>query len=83
MFNIKLPKAKPAPIFVNEEARINHIVDICLINKVGGLYKNGVIVANCRVVVEAAKLVATLERRAKAAAVMKKAAKAMKCICKA
>jgi hypothetical protein len=55
MFNIELPKAKPAPIFVNDKARIKHIVDNCLIIKAGGLQNIGLIVANCRVVVEAAK----------------------------
>jgi hypothetical protein len=28
MFDIELPKAKPAPFFINDEARINHIVAI-------------------------------------------------------
>jgi hypothetical protein len=83
MFNIELLMAKPAPVFVNDKDRINHNVDNCLINKVGGFYKTGLIVANCRVVVEAAKWVAMLERGAKAAAVMKKTTKAMKHNCEA
>ncbi len=49
----------------------------------GLLYKTGLIVANCRVVVEVVRRVATLERRAKVVAVMKKSTKAMKCNCKA
>jgi hypothetical protein len=83
MFDIKLKKAKPATVFINDKARINHIIDNHLINKAGGLYKTGLIVANCRIVVEAAKWVATLKRRAKAAAVIKKGTKAMKRNCKA
>jgi hypothetical protein len=54
-----------------------------LINKAGSLYKTGLTVANYRVVVEGAKQVATLERRAKAVAVTTKATKAMKHNCKA
>ncbi len=27
MFDIELPKVQPAPVFVNDEARINHIVE--------------------------------------------------------
>jgi hypothetical protein len=65
MFDIELPKVKPAPIFINDKARINYIVENCLINKMGGLDKTGLIVANCRVVVEAAKWVAMLEKRSR------------------
>jgi hypothetical protein len=83
MLDIELPKAKPAPVFVNDETRINHIIGNHLINKTGDLYKTGLIVVNCRVVVEAAKWVATLEKRPNAAAVMKKATKAMKRNCEA
>ena len=36
MFDIELPKAKPAPDFVNDKARINHVVDNYLIDKAGG-----------------------------------------------
>ncbi len=53
-----------------------------MINKAGGLYKTGLVVANCRVVVmEAARWVATLEKKEKVAAVIKKATKSMKRNC--
>jgi hypothetical protein len=83
MFDIELPKIKPAPIFVNDKAKINHIIENHLINNVGGLYKTGLIVANCRVVVEVVKREAILEKRAKAVAVIKKSTKAMKHNCEA
>ena len=54
------------PVFRNEEVRIQHIVDNKLLNKARGLYKTGLIVANCRVVVEAGKRMAELEKKAKA-----------------
>jgi hypothetical protein len=37
-----------------------------LLNKAGGLYKTGLIVANCRVVVEGGKRMSELEKKAKA-----------------
>ena len=52
MLDCELPKVKKKPVFHDEEARIQHIVDNKLLNKAGGLYKTGLIVANCRVVVE-------------------------------
>ncbi len=50
----------------DDEAQIQHIVDNKLLNKAGGLYKTSLIVANCRVVVEAEKRLAELEKKAKA-----------------
>jgi hypothetical protein len=70
-------------MFINDKASINHIIYNRLFNKASGLYKTGLTVANCRVVVEAAKRAAMLERRAKVAAVMNKASKVMKHNCKA
>jgi hypothetical protein len=54
-----------------------------LINKAGGLYKTGLIVVNCRVVVEAAKWIAELDKRARAAAALKNGTDAMKLSCEA
>jgi hypothetical protein len=45
----------------------------CLINKAGGLYKMGTIVANCSVVLEGGRQVAELERKVKEAVALKKA----------
>jgi len=58
MLDFELPKVKKKPVFRDEETRIQHIVDNKLLNKAGGLYKTGLIVANCRVVVEAGKRMA-------------------------
>ncbi len=55
-------------MFCNNEAQFEHIVDNKLPNKAGGLYKTGLIVVNCRVVVEAGKRLAELEKKAKAKA---------------
>jgi hypothetical protein len=78
-----LSKVKAYPVYVNDEAKINHIIHNCLINKAGGLYQTGLIVANHRVVVEVAKWVATFEKRVKAVAVTKKATISMKHNCEA
>jgi hypothetical protein len=59
-------------VFHNDEAQIQHIVDNKLLNKAGGLYKTGLIVANCRVVMEVGKRLAELEKKAKAKAEQKK-----------
>jgi hypothetical protein len=72
MLDCELPKVKKKPVFHDEEARIQHIVDNKLLNKVGGLYKTGLIIANCRVVVEAGKRMAELEKKAKAKTEQKK-----------
>ena len=63
---------KKKPVFCNNEAQIQNIVDNKLLNKAGGLYKTGLIVANRRVVVEAGKRLAKLEKKAKAKAERKK-----------
>ena len=49
----------------DEEAQIKHIVDNKLISKAGGLFKAGIVVANARVVVEAAKRVKAEEEKKK------------------
>jgi hypothetical protein len=65
LLDCKLPKIKKKPVFCNEEAQIQHIIDNKLLNKAGGLYKTGLIIANCRVVVEAGKRMAELKKNAK------------------
>ena len=81
MFDIELPKVMVAPIFVDDEEKIKHIVENHLINKVGGLYKTGLIVANCRAVVEAAKRIAELDKRVRLAATLKKGTDVMRLSC--
>jgi hypothetical protein len=68
MLDCELPKVKKKPVFHDDKAQIQHIVDNKLLNKAGGLYKTGLIVANCRVVVEAGKRLEELEKKAKAKA---------------
>jgi hypothetical protein len=65
LLDCKLPKVKKKPVFCDEEAQIQHIIDNKLLNKAGGFYKTGLIVANCRVVVEAGKRMAELDKNAK------------------
>jgi hypothetical protein len=83
MLDCELPKVKKKPVFRDEEARIQHIVDNKLLNKAGGLYKTGLIVANCRVVVEAGKRMAELEKKAKAKTEQKKNTESYKRSCDA
>jgi hypothetical protein len=72
MLDCELSKVKKKPVFCDDEAQIQHIVDNKLLNKAGGLYKTGLIVANCRVVAEAGKRLAELEKKAKAKVERKK-----------
>jgi hypothetical protein len=72
LLDCELPKVKKQPVFRDEEAQIQHIVDNKLLNKAGGLYKTGLIVANCRVVLEAGKRMAELEKKAKEKVELKK-----------
>jgi hypothetical protein len=72
MLICELPKVKKKPVFCDEEARIQHIVDNKLLNKAGGLYKTGLIVENCRVVVEVGKRMAELKKKTKAKTEQKK-----------
>jgi hypothetical protein len=66
MLDCELLKVKKKPIFCNEEAWIQHINDNNLMIKAGGLFKTGLIVANCRVVVEAGMRMSELEKKPKA-----------------
>ena len=71
--DVKLPKVKAAAVFENNEEKIKYLVENRLINKAGGLYKTGTIVANCSVVLEGGRRVAEVEKMAKAAVATKKA----------
>ena len=55
----------------DEEALIQHIVDNKLINKAGGLFKCGIQIANCRVVMEANRRVAENDEAEKVKKVQK------------
>ena len=83
MLDCELPKVKKKPVFCDEEVRIKHIVDNKLMTKAGGLYKTGLIVANCRVVVEAGKRMVELETKARAKAKRKKHTESNKRSCEA
>ena len=48
MFDIKLPVVSKDVIPEGNEAKIQHIIDNRLINKAGGLYKTGLIIANAQ-----------------------------------
>ncbi len=74
LMDCKLPKVKK-PVFCNEEAQIQHIINSKLLKKEGGSHKTGLIVANCRVVVEAGKRMAELEKYVKGKVEQKKHAK--------
>jgi hypothetical protein len=83
LLDCKLPKVKKQPVFCNEEAQIQHIIDNKLLNKARGLYKTGLIIVNCRVVVEAGKRMAELERKAKEKVEQKKNLELNKWSCEA
>ena len=72
MFDIEPPVVSKDVIPEGNEAKIQHIIDNRLINKAGGLYKTGLIIANAQVVLEAAKRIAVLDAKAKAKAELKK-----------
>jgi hypothetical protein len=57
MLDVVPREAEAAEIPSDEEAQIEHIVRNKLINKPGGLFRTGLIVANCRVVMESSKQV--------------------------
>jgi hypothetical protein len=50
MMDVKLPKVKKAMAFEDNEAKIQHLMENRCMNKAGGLFKTGLIVANCDVV---------------------------------
>ncbi len=52
MLDVVPRKVEEAEIPSDEEAQIEHIVKSKLINKPGGLFRTGLIVANCQVVME-------------------------------
>lgn len=77
MMDVKLPKVKKSVVFKDNEEKIQiqYFVDNRLINKAGGLYKMGTIVANCSVVlgVGGGRCIAELEKQAKEVVALKKA----------
>ncbi len=73
MMDVKLPKVKKTAVFHDNEEKIQYLVENRLINKAGGLYKTGTIVANCSVVLEGGRRMAELEKQAKEAVALKNA----------
>jgi hypothetical protein len=72
MLDVEPVEVEEATIPADKEAQIEHLVASKLINKAGGLFKTGIIVANARVVLEGAKRVNAAEKEAKEAAVVKR-----------
>ncbi len=72
MLDIEPPVVSKDFILEGGKAKIQHIVNIKLINKARGLYKTGLIAANARVVLEVVKQVVVLEEKAKANKELKK-----------
>ena len=50
MMNVKLPKVTKATVFENNKGKIQHLMENHCMNKAGGLFKTGLIMANCDVV---------------------------------
>ena len=68
----KLSKAKKAAVFEDNEARTQYLVDNRCMNEAGGLFKTGLIVANCHVVTECSRRVAGIDQKKMEAAAAKK-----------
>ena len=66
-------KVKNKLVFCDKEVEIQRISDNKLLNKAGGMYKTGLIVVNCRVVVEVGKKMTEFKKKVKAMAEQKKA----------
>jgi len=60
----------------DEEKTIQYIIDNKLLNKAGGLFKCGLSIANCRVITEAGRRMAELEKKKKEEKTQKQSAKA-------
>ena len=73
VLDVKLPKAKKAMVYEDNEARIQHMIDNRCMNKAGGLFKTGLIVANCLAVNECNRRVAGIEKSKLEATATKKA----------
>ena len=73
VLDVKLPKAKKAVVYEDNEARIQHMIDNRCMNKAGGLFKTGLIVANCLAVNECNRRVAYMDMQKSEAAATKKA----------
>lgn len=65
ILNVEPPRAKPREFFATEEAQIQAIIDNKTINKAGGLFKIGVHIANCNVVLEAHRRIKKAEEEEK------------------
>jgi len=72
VMDVKLPKVKKAGVFEDNKARIQYLVDNRCMNKAGGLFKTGLLVANCQVVNECNRRVAGVEKKKMEAAATKK-----------
>ena len=72
VMDVRLPKAKKAAVFEDNEARIQYLLDNRCMNRPGGLFKTGLIVANCNEVNECNRRVAGLAKKAMEAAANKK-----------
>jgi hypothetical protein len=72
VMDVRLPKAKKAAVFEDNEARIQYLLDNRCMNRPGGLFKTGLIVANCNEVNECNRRVAGLATKAMEAAANKK-----------
>ncbi len=83
MLDRKIPKVKKEVRFLEEELQIQHIINNRLLNKDGGLYKMGLVVASLMVISEVGERMARLEKKVKAAAVLRKQTKLIKCNCEA
>ena len=65
ILNVEPPRAKPREFFATEEAQTQAIIDNKTINKAGGLFKIGVHIANCNVVLEAHRRIKKAEEEEK------------------
>ena len=73
VLDVKLPKAKKAVVYEDNEARIQHMTDNHCMNKAGGLFKTGLIVANCLAVNKCNRQVAYMDMQKSEAAATKNA----------
>ncbi len=62
VLDLELPVARNATLLADEDAAVEPIVKNRLINKAGGLFKTGLLIANSRAVVQAAKQIAEEDR---------------------
>ena len=72
VLNLELPVVRNATLLADEDATVDHIVKNRLINKAGGLFKAGILIANSRAVLRAAKLIAEEDKQKALEAAQKK-----------